>query len=68
MRNIRALTDSLGFFFEYDPKNDVVNHPSGIMFLTPTGGISSYILGISYTPERFTTNLETAKAVAGGNP
>lgn len=46
--NIRKVTDSLGFRYEYKPETDQINHPSGIMILTPQGKISSYIYGADY--------------------
>ena len=61
MPNIRAVTNKLGFFFTYDAANDIVNHPAGIMFLTPTGAVSSYILGATYTPEAFKKDIAIAQ-------
>lgn len=52
MDDIRAVTDSLGFRFTYDAAQDKVTHPSGVMIVTPNGTISSYILGVNYTPEK----------------
>ncbi len=46
--NIRRVTDALGFRYEYKPETDQINHPSGIMVLTPQGKISSYIYGADY--------------------
>jgi len=57
---ILTVTEALGFEYKYDAEKDVVNHPSGIMFLTPTGVISSYILGASYTPEVLSRNVDLA--------
>ena len=61
MPNIRAVTNKLGFFFTYDADNDIVNHPAGIMFLTPTGVVSSYILGATYAPADFKKDLAIAQ-------
>lgn len=58
--SIRAVTDALGFHYTYDAAKDLINHPSGIMFLTSTGTISSYILGPGYTPATLTNNLHLA--------
>jgi protein SCO1/2 len=50
MPNIRAVTDAMGFSFTYDPDKDLVNHPSGIMILTPDGKVSTYMLKGMYEP------------------
>jgi protein SCO1/2 len=42
---IRKLTDSLGFYYTYDPKTDQYAHPSGIFFLTPDGSVSRVLQG-----------------------
>ncbi|HEY3782875.1 MAG TPA: SCO family protein [Fimbriimonadaceae bacterium] len=60
--NIHRVTDALGFFFNYDAASDVVNHPSGLMFLSPDGKVSSYILAISYTPDQLSKNIDIAGA------
>jgi len=60
MQSIRAVTDSLGFKFNYDADKDQVSHPSGIMILTPKGTISSYILGANYSEDEFNRFLNLA--------
>lgn len=59
--NIHKVTDALGFHYTYDEARDAIDHPSGIMFLTSKGVISSYIYGAIYQPKQFETNLELAK-------
>lgn len=58
--NIRKVTDSLGFRYEYKPATDQINHPSGIMILTPQGKISSYIYGADYPTKVLQDSLELA--------
>jgi len=60
LSNIRSVTNKLGFFFTYDPVKDVVNHSAGVMFLTPTGAVSSYILGARYTVDGFRSDIQLA--------
>ena len=60
LKNIHSVTNSLGFYYTYDEGQDIVNHPAGLMFVTPTGVVSSYILGAKYTPEGFSDNLDIA--------
>jgi protein SCO1 len=50
MPNIRSVTDSMGFQFTYDADQDRVNHPSGIMVITPGGKVSTYMLKGMYEP------------------
>jgi protein SCO1/2 len=61
LKNIRAVTNPLGFFYTYDEANDIVNHPAGLMFVTSTGIVSSYILGANYTVDGFRKDLDLAK-------
>jgi protein SCO1 len=48
---IKALADSVGFRYAYDPDSHQYAHASGIMVLTPDGKISKYFYGVTY-PER----------------
>lgn len=60
MQNIRAVTDAMGFQFTYDPGQDVVNHPSGVMVLTPKGRVSVYMLRGTYQPTAFQDDIARA--------
>jgi len=62
LANIRRLTDALGFYFTYDAAKDLVTHPSGLMFVTQSGTISSYVLGASYNPAQLGHNINIANA------
>jgi protein SCO1/2 len=46
--NIKALCESVGFRYVYDPQRDEYAHASGIVVLTPDGKISRYFFGIEY--------------------
>lgn len=48
LKNIREVTDSLGFTFKYDADRGLINHPACIMMLTPKGRVSSYLFGAEY--------------------
>jgi protein SCO1/2 len=63
LKSIRSVTNPLGFYYTYDQAQDIVNHPAGLMFITPTGAVSSYILGAQYTSKAIAANL----AIAGKN-
>ncbi len=45
---IRALADSVGFYYAYDAKTDEYAHPIGIVILTPEGRVARYIYGVDY--------------------
>lgn len=47
---IQKLTDSLGFYYAYDPKTDQYAHPSGIFLLSPEGNVSRVLQGFEYAP------------------
>jgi len=66
--NIKALTDSVGFHFKYDPKTDQFAHASGIMVLTSDGHISKYFYGVDYAPRDLRLGLVEASQNKIGNP
>lgn len=45
---IKALADSLGYSFQYDPVQDQWGHTAAVFFLTPQGKISRYLYGLTY--------------------
>ncbi len=49
--NVKALADSVGFHYSYDPATKQFTHASGIVVLTPEGKASRYLYGIDY-PDR----------------
>ena len=49
--SIRALTNAVGFSYEYDPKTDQFAHSTAIMILTPQGKIAQYYYGIEFPPK-----------------
>jgi protein SCO1/2 len=61
LANIHSITDALGFYYTYDAQKDLINHPSGLMFVSPGGTISSYILSPSFTPSDLQQDLLFAK-------
>lgn len=48
---IKALADSIGYRYTYDPNTDTYAHPGGLLTLTPQGKVSSYFYGIDF-PEK----------------
>jgi protein SCO1/2 len=59
--NIKAVTDAIGFRHRFDPESKEFVHPAGIVFVTGSGIVSNYLLGVGYTP----TDLRSAVRQAG---
>jgi protein SCO1 len=47
---VDALSNAVGFKNRFDPAINQFVHPSGIVFVTPGGVVSSYLLGVGYQP------------------
>jgi protein SCO1/2 len=47
---VRAVADAVGFHDRFDPALKQYLHPVGIVFATPAGAVSSYLLGVGYRP------------------
>jgi protein SCO1 len=65
-KNIHKVTDTVGFNYTYDEPLDAINHPSGIVFLSPKGVVSSYIYGAAYKAHDFERNIDFAGREAVG--
>ncbi|MBW3621810.1 MAG: SCO family protein [Armatimonadetes bacterium] len=66
--SIRALTDSMGFYFAYDPKTDQYAHPDGVMILTPQGKIARYFFRLEYPAKDLRYGLIEASQNKIGSP
>jgi protein SCO1 len=47
---VQAIGDAVGFRDKFDPQLKQFIHPAGIVFVTPKGVVSSYLLGVGYAP------------------
>ena len=47
---MQAVADAVGFHDRYDSAPKQFAHPVGIVFATPAGIVSSYLLGVGYRP------------------
>jgi protein SCO1/2 len=47
---IREVTAAVGFHARFDARDKQFLHPAGIVFLTGSGTVSSYLLGLGYKP------------------
>ncbi|MGH9326069.1 MAG: SCO family protein [Terriglobia bacterium] len=46
--SIKALTDAVGFHYNYDPTTHSYAHAAGVLVLTPQGKVSKYFYGLVY--------------------
>ena len=60
LKNIRKLTDALGFVYKYDETNGDITHPAGIMVLTPSGKISRYFITNEYPQQVLLNSIRDA--------
>ena len=58
--NITAVTSAVGFRNRFDVDSQQFVHPAGIVFVTPAGVVSNYLLGVGYTPVDVRIALRTA--------
>jgi len=65
---IKALADSVGFHYAYDPESHQYAHASGIMVLTPDGRVSRYFYGIEYHARDLRLGLVEASGGKIGTP
>lgn len=65
---IVALTEAVGFRYQYDAEHDQYAHASGIMLLTPEGKVARYFYGIDYAPKDLRLGLVEASAGRVGSP
>jgi protein SCO1/2 len=59
---IRAVEDAVGFRERFDLKSRQFIHPAGVVFLTPDGSVSNYLLGVGYTPSAVRSAVQRAAA------
>lgn len=48
--SIQRLSRAVGFHARYDPELRQYLHPMGLVFVTPAGMVSGYVMGIGYQP------------------
>lgn len=49
--NLNKLVTAVGFQYTYDPRTKGINHPAGVILLSPTGKVTQYFYGNDY-PEQ----------------
>jgi len=66
--SITAVTNSANFHFNFDAKNNLFAHASGIMLLTPEGRISRYFYGVEFPGRDLRLGLVDASQGKIGTP
>ncbi len=65
---IAALTEAVGFRYQYDAARGEYAHGTGLVLLTPEGRIARYFFGIEYPPRDLRLGLVEAGEGRLGNP
>ena len=65
---IRAVTGAANFRFNFDAKNNLFAHASGILLLTPDGRISRYFYGVEFPGRDLRLGLVDASQGKIGTP
>jgi protein SCO1/2 len=65
--SINALTKTVGFQYQYDPKSNQFAHATAIMVLTPQGRVSRYFYGVDFPPKDLRMGLVEASQGKIGN-
>jgi protein SCO1/2 len=65
--SIAALTDAVGFQYQYDAKTGQFAHATAIMVLTPEGKVSQYYYGVEFAPKDLRLGLVQASDHKIGN-
>lgn len=60
-KNIKRLSDTIGFKYSYDPKTGEYAHVSSLQILTPDGRISKYLNDLKFEVSLFDEVLREAK-------
>ncbi len=66
-QNIHALTDAVGFHYQWDARQQQYAHATGIMVLTPQGRLAQYYYGVEYSPKDLRLGLVEASQKKIGN-
>lgn len=67
-REIRALTQAVGFGYSYIPERDEWAHAAGISVLTPKGVVARILFGVEFAPRDLRLALVEAAQGAIGSP
>jgi len=66
--SITVVTNAANFHFNFDAKNNLFAHASGLLLLTPDGHISRYFYGVEFPARDLRLGLVDASAGKIGSP
>lgn len=66
--SVAAVTNAANFHFNFDAKNNLFAHASGLLLLTPDGHISRYFYGVEFPARDIRLGLVDASAGKIGSP
>jgi len=66
--SVAAVTNAANFHFNFDAKNNLFAHASGLILLTPEGRISRYFYGVEFPARDVRLGLVDASAGKIGSP
>jgi protein SCO1/2 len=66
-KDITALTDSVGYYYQYVKERQEYAHIAAMLVLMPDGKVSRYIYGIEYNPQTLRLSLVEASEGKIGN-
>ena len=64
---IKALTDAVGFQYQFDPKTGQYAHATAIVLLTPDRRVAEYFYGVEFSPRDLRLGLVQASQGKIGN-
>ena len=64
---IHALTEAVGFEYQFDPKTEQYAHATAIVMLTPDRRVSGYFYGVEFSPKDLRLGLVQASENRIGN-
>jgi protein SCO1/2 len=64
-KNIRRLTEAVGFKYKWVESARQFSHPAALMVLTPEGKVSRYLYGLDFPPTTLRLRLSLVEASAG---
>ena len=59
--SVKRVADAVGFHYRYEPGRDAFAHAAGLVVLTPRGGVSRYLFGVSFEPAQVRAALSEAR-------
>lgn len=62
---VQAINEAVGFRDRANPERNTFDHPTGVVFASPRGLVSSYLLGVGY--QAADVRLAVSRAATGAS-